>query len=162
MKKNETANETTSKSNCVQTAPAPEGRILCLDLGARRIGVAVSDEMQLAARPCAALARTNWKKLLSDVRRLCEEFDARALVIGLPLALDGTEGDAAREARRLAHNFARSLALPILLQDEQLTTQEAFARLREKGLSGKRLQEQLDGEAAAQILRRFLAERNHG
>lgn len=133
------------------------GRILALDLGTRRVGVAVCDELRLTARALPALQRTSWKRLLLAVSGLCEEFDARMLVIGLSLRLDGTEGDAAAEARRLARNFGLSLAIPIHLQDERLTSREAESALREAGYGPSEIKERVDSEAAAIILRDFLS-----
>jgi putative Holliday junction resolvase len=79
------------------------------------------------------------------------------VVIGLPLNLDGTEGDAAREARRIARNISLSLAVPVYLQDERLTSRAAEESLREAGVNGVELKNRLDGEAAALILRDFIA-----
>ena len=125
-----------------------KGRLLALDLGARRVGVAVCDELRITTRPLPALARANWKKLLAEVRALTTEFAVVGLVLGLPLSLDGTENTAAEETRRLARNFGLSLQLPIYLQDERLTSQEAAELL------GR--QDRLDSVAASLILRDFL------
>jgi putative Holliday junction resolvase len=132
------------------------GRLLALDLGQKRVGLAVSDELCITVRPLEALHRTNWKQLLRAVRLVLESFDARALVIGLPLSLDGAEGPAAKEARRLARNFELSLDMPVYLQDERLTSKEAEAELRAAGLQTDDLKTQVDSEAAAIILRDFI------
>ena len=134
------------------------GRILALDLGTKRVGVAVCDELRLTVRPLRALPRTSWKRLLLAVSELCEQFDAESLVIGLPLRLDGTEGDAATEARRLARNFGLSLKIPIHLQDERLTSREAESALREAGYAGAEIKERVDSESAAIILRDYLSQ----
>src|SRR5437764_95057 len=136
---------------------APHGRRLALDLGTRRVGVAVSDELRLTVRPLPALRRSNWKKLLREIKNLREQFDARGVVIGLPLRLDGTEGDAAQEARRIARNLELSLAVPVFLQDERLTSCAAEAALREEGYVGDEVKARVDSTAAALILRDFLA-----
>lgn len=136
----------------------PGGRLLALDLGEKRVGVAVSDELQLTVRPLPFLRRTNWKQLLGAVADLLQRFDARALVIGLPLNLEGTEGEAASQARRLARNFALSLHVPVFLQDERLTSREAEEALRAEGHRDESLRERVDSEAAAIILRDYLAE----
>jgi putative Holliday junction resolvase len=133
------------------------GRLLALDLGARRVGVAVSDEMRLSVRPLPAIARRSWKKLLAAVAQLVRDFDAAGVVLGLPLRLDGTEGDAAQEAHRLARNFKLSLNLPVYLQDERLTSRAAEESLRESGVSNKELAASVDSQAAAIILRDFIA-----
>ena len=135
----------------------PAGRLLALDLGEKRVGVAVSDELRLTVRPLPYLRRTNWKQLLGSVADLLQRFDARALVIGLPLGLEGAEGEAAGNVRRLARNFELSLKIPVYLQDERLTSREAEERLRAEGLRDERLRERVDSEAAAVILRDYLA-----
>jgi putative Holliday junction resolvase len=158
-KKTELPEEKTSTNQSQSEAQVkPPGRLLALDLGEKRVGVAVSDELRLTARPLPALVRANWKRLLREVSALLAEFDARALVVGLPLSLDGTEGTAAQGARRLARNFSLSLDVPVYLQDERLTSHEASENLRAAGHSDQALRRQLDSEAAAIILRDFLAD----
>lgn len=131
--------------------------MLALDLGTKRVGVAVCDELQLTTQALPALGRTNWKKLLRQISDLRHSFDAQAVVIGLPLNLDGTEGEAARAARRIARNLSLSLPVPVHLQDERLTSRAAEESLREAGLKGAELTARLDSEAAAIILRDFIA-----
>jgi putative Holliday junction resolvase len=135
------------------------GRLLALDLGERTVGVAVSDPTRLTVRPLPPLSRTSWKKLLLAVSRLIRDFDALALVIGLPLNLDGTAGPAAMEARRRAHHFQLLLKIPVHLQDERLTSHEAETQLRAAGRSEQEIREQIDSEAAAIILRDFISEK---
>lgn len=94
--------------------------------------------------------------MLSDVKRIVSEFDAKAVVIGLPLESDGTESDMSAEARRLARNFALSLDVPVFLQDERVTSYEAKSRLWEQGKSIKETRALMDSEAAAIILSDFL------
>lgn len=137
----------------------PQGRLLALDLGLKRVGVAVSDEQHLSVRRLPTIARTNWKKLLRDVQDLCHSFDARALVIGLPLNMDGTVGSAALAVQRLARNFSLSLDIPVYLQDERLTSVEALASLRAHGHAQNELHALVDSESAAIILSDFIAAR---
>jgi putative Holliday junction resolvase len=132
------------------------GRLLALDLGTRRVGVAVSDEMRLTVRPLPAISRGSWKKLVGALAQLVRDFDARGLVIGLPLRLDGSEGDAAREARRLAHNFELSLGVPVHLQDERLTSRAAEETLRAAKKTDAEVAASVDSEAAVLILRDFI------
>jgi putative Holliday junction resolvase len=133
------------------------GRLLAIDLGEKRVGVAISDELWIAVRPLTALGRTNWKELLRAVAELLRGFDAQGIVIGLPLNLDGTEGEAAAKARRLARNFELSLKVPVYLQDERLTSREAEESLRAEGCAEKEVREQVDSRAAVIILRDFIA-----
>ena len=140
-------------------ACAPGRRLLALDLGQKRVGVAVSDERWLTVRPLKALARTSWKHLLRAVSEMAGSFDAQALVLGLPLMMDGTEGPAAVEARRLARNFELSLRIPVFLQDERLSSHEAENHLRGEGHSHESLRERVDSRAAAVILSDFINSR---
>jgi putative holliday junction resolvase len=132
------------------------GPILALDLGQKLVGAAISDERLVTTKRLPPLKRSNWKKLLQDVRHLVERFDAQTIVVGLPLRLDGTEGDAAIDARRIASNLAKSIEAPVYLQDERLTSLEAIANLKAEGFKPGDIPGAIDGEAAATILRDFL------
>ena len=95
--------------------------------------------------------------LVGAVARLVRDFDARGLVLGLPLRLDGTDGDAALETRRLARNFHLTLGLPVHLQDERLTSRAAVETLRDAQRSDAEIAADVDSEAAAIILRDFIS-----
>jgi putative Holliday junction resolvase len=140
-----------------EARPQARGRLLGLDLGARRVGVALSDETRTVVRSLPFLGRTSWKRLLVEISGLCRAYDVRGLVVGLPLRLDGTEGDAAKEARRIARNLELSLGLPVSLQDERLTSKVAEENLRAAGAVRREIDKHVDGEAAALILSDFLA-----
>jgi len=133
-----------------------QGRVLAIDMGSKRVGLAVSDELRLTVRTLPALPRTPWKRLLSSLAELCEQFDVRSIVLGLPLRLDGTEGDAAQEVRRLGRNLQLSLKLPLFFQDERLTSKDAESSLRERGFQAVEISDRVDGEAASIILSDFL------
>ena len=90
----------------------------------------MSDELSITIKRLPPIKRTNWKRLLQDVRGLLEGFDAKTFVIGLPLRLDGSSGQVANDVKRLAGNFAKSLNLPVYLQDERLTSFEARETLK--------------------------------
>lgn len=130
--------------------------VMALDLGKKRVGVAVSDALRITVRRLSPLQRSSWKRLLAEVSTLTKRFDAQTLVIGLPLNLDGSSGDSAAEATRTARNFARSLRIPVFLQDERLTSVAAKENLRNEGLDDRDVEALLDSEAAAIILRDFL------
>ena len=133
-----------------------QGRVLAIDMGSKRVGLAVSDELRLTVRTLPALPRTPWKRLLSSLAELCEQFDVRSIVLGLPLRLDGTEGDAAQEVRRVGHNLQLSLKLPLFFQDERLTSKDAEASLRKRGFEASEILDRVDSEAASIILSDFL------
>ena len=130
--------------------------VLALDMGEKRVGVAVSDERLITTKPLPPLKRSNWKKLLQDVRHLLEQFDAKTIVVGLPLNMDGSEGEAAKSVRHLAMNLAKSVRQPVYLQDERLTSRAAMENLIAEGVRPEEIPALIDGEAAAMILRDFL------
>jgi putative Holliday junction resolvase len=135
----------------------PLGPIVALDLGQKRVGVAVSDSNLISITKLPVLTRSNWKRLLNDVTELVRRFDARSLVIGLPLSLEGTEGSAALEARRIAEKFALSLGISVYLQDERLTSAEAEDQLRAAGYTASEIPGLVDGQSAAIILSDFMS-----
>jgi putative Holliday junction resolvase len=137
-----------------------QGRVLAIDIGTKRVGLAISDEMRLTVRTLPPLPRTPWKRLVGSLASLCERFDVRSIVLGLPLRLDGSEGDAAAEARRVARNLELSLKLPLFLQDERLTSKAAETTLRSRGLDSAEIAEKVDGEAASIILGDYLSGQN--
>lgn len=141
---------TTNSAEATREAP---GRLLAIDLGAKRVGVAVCDELRITVRPVETIQRRSWKELLVRISRQVAEFNAQGLVIGLPLNLDGSEGAAAAEAREVASKFQRSLAVPVYLQDERLTSKEAESRL-----GPLRATRDVDSTAATIILQDFLSE----
>ncbi|HZB44935.1 MAG TPA: Holliday junction resolvase RuvX [Pyrinomonadaceae bacterium] len=151
--------DNSGRSQGAETGPVEDstGRVLALDLGTVRVGVAVSDELRLTVRPLPALERTNWKRLLRDVAELCSSFDVKRVVLGLPLRLDGGEGDAAAEARRVARNLGLSLPVPVSLQDERHTSHDSRLRLRAEKLPGDEIARRIDSEAAALILSDYLS-----
>ena len=135
-----------------------EGRVLAIDMGSKRVGLALSDELRLSVRTLQALPRTPWKRLLNSLAGLCEQFDVRTIVVGLPLRLDGVEGDAAQEVRRLANNLELTLKIPVSLQDERLTSKAAEGALRRQGFEGRQILGSVDSESAAIILRDYLSD----
>ncbi len=105
--------ETTNNCDFTDVFNAPKkGRIIALDLGMKKIGVAISDELQITVRPLTVIKRTAWKKVLKQINDYIENFDAVALVLGLPLEFEGGESEMTIEARRLAKNFSLSIKSP--------------------------------------------------
>jgi len=139
----------------VSTA-APIGRIVAIDPGTKRCGIAICDEMRVTIRPLPFIERTSWKKLLSNIKQIVSQYDAKILVIGLPLESDGTESEMSREARRMARNFDLSLEISVFLQDERATSYEAKSRLWAQGHTLKETRKLVDSEAASIVLSDFL------
>ena len=135
---------------------APEARLLGLDLGTKTIGMALSDVTRSVATPYRTLRRT---KFTGDAKAIAAEIAENgvgALVIGLPINLDGTEGPRAQATRAFARNIAAFIAVPILFWDERLSTAAVERHLIEAGASRKRRAEVIDRMAAAYILQSAL------
>ena len=139
-----------------QALSDPAGPILALDLGEKLVGAAVSDDRLVSIKRLEPLKRSNWKRLLQEIVTLIQLYDAQTVVIGLPLRLDGTAGEAAEKARQVATNLARSIDQPVYLQDERLTSFEAMGNLKDEGHTREEINALIDGEAAAMILRDFI------
>lgn len=137
-------------------------RVLGIDLGTRRIGVALSDGLGLTAQPHRVLARHGGQRDLDGIAALVRETGATAVVIGLPLDPDGTEGRAARAARAFAARLRAALAIPVELYDESFSTVEAEEVLLRADLSRARRKQVVDKLAAAVILQRWLDQRADG
>jgi len=130
--------------------------LIALDIGMKRIGVAVSDRFGLSCRGVTCLMRRDqgWPKQLA---KLVHEYGSKAVVAGLPKNMDGTEGVQAADARAAVKELKRTLPLPVVFQDERLSTWTAKERLFAQGLREKKVKEKLDQTAAAVILEDFLA-----
>jgi putative pre-16S rRNA nuclease len=139
-----------------QASSSPTGPVLALDLGDKLVGAAVSDNRLVTIKRLPPIKRSNWKRLLQDFVTLIQRYDAKTVVIGLPLNLDGTSGEAAEKARQVANNLARSVSQPVYLQDERLTSFEATENLKAEGYKPGEIPDLIDGEAAAMILRDFI------
>jgi putative Holliday junction resolvase len=151
--------ETSNQKGIADLSAVPsQGRILAIDPGTKRCGVAVCDELRVTTRPLPRIDRTSWKKLLSNIKQLVAEYDAVAVVVGLPLESDGSDGPMTVEARDIARKLSLSLDIPVLMQDERVTSYEAKSRLWKAGKSLQEGRELVDSEAAAIILEDFLAE----
>jgi putative Holliday junction resolvase len=132
-------------------------RVMALDLGSKRIGVAVSDLTGTIASPHSVIDRSSSPRHDHDtIRRLVLEEEAEALVIGLPLSLDGSTGPAAKAVIDEAKRIGTVVGVPIHLQDERLTTVAADRLLREADLSATQRRRFVDKVAAAVILQTWL------
>ena len=150
--------ETTNPVDFTDLSNVPaEGRILALDPGTKRIGVAICDELRITTRPIDVITLESWKKLLASVKTILAEFDAKALVIGLPLESDGEESVMSATARDMARKFYLSLDVPVYLQDERLTSYAAKSNLWGRGVTLRETRDLVDSEAASIILSDFLS-----
>jgi len=138
-------------------------RVAALDVGDARIGVAVSDELGIAANPLGVVRRSREqsnRQVLGALAEMLEPYGPERLVVGLPLNMDGSEGPQAAKVRAFAARVGTHLGLPIEFWDERLTTVAAERVLLEADLSRGRRREVIDKVAAALILEGYLARRS--
>ncbi|MFM8999758.1 MAG: Holliday junction resolvase RuvX [Actinomycetota bacterium] len=134
---------------------AESGRVLGLDLGDARIGVAISDPDRRLAVPLGTV-RTGAPADLRAIAGLVDEHAVTLVVVGHPLLLSGTAGERAHHAERFAEALGAVLAVPVVLQDERLSTKEAERALRAAGRSARDARRSVDETAATVILQAFL------
>jgi putative Holliday junction resolvase len=131
-------------------------RILALDLGSKRIGMALSDELGITAQGLETLHRTNERKDLARLARLVEERDVRLVLVGNPLQLGGQAGPRSEWARRFAEKLRARAGCEVMLRDERLTTVEAKRALGETGPRRRHRAGDVDRMAAVLLLREYL------
>lgn len=133
-------------------------RILALDIGKRRIGIAISDPLQITARPHSTIERN--KESPQMIASLAKELEVQRILVGLPLHLDGTEGSQAKDVRRFAEKLEPLIPdVPYEFQDERLSSVEAEQRLADRRGSWRKNRKKVDSVAAAVILEDFLKNR---
>ncbi len=137
-------------------------RVLALDWGTKRIGVAVSDPLGIMAQPLPTIANEGEEKVLAALRRVIEEKEVARIVVGLPVNMDGSAGPAALAAKEFAEMIARKIGLPVETWDERLTSADADSRLAESGMHWRRRKRHVDQVAAALILQSWLERRGGG
>ena len=146
---------------------APEARLLGLDVGTKTIGMALSDVTRSIATPFDTIRRTKFTVDAKTIREVIETNQVGALVIGLPLNLDGSEGPRAQSTRAFARNLAAHVLIPMIFWDERFSTAAVERHLIDADASRKRRTEVVDRMAAAYILQgaldrlRRLAEQGH-
>jgi putative pre-16S rRNA nuclease len=133
-------------------------RILALDVGKRRIGVAISDPLGIIARPYLTIQRD--KQSVEKIHEVVKELGVAQIVIGLPLYLNGSEGEQAADVRAFAQKLKEAIStVEIHFQDERLTTVEAEERLADRRGGWRKKKNRIDAFAAAGILESYLQEK---
>jgi putative Holliday junction resolvase len=132
--------------------------ILGLDIGDARTGVAISDELGIAAHPLCTIQRKSRKALLGELQELIAVHKVERIVIGLPLQLDGETGAQARKVKRFAEKLEQHVNLPIIFWDESFTTFEATQILQGTKKRRKKRKQVIDQVAAVLILEGYLEE----
>jgi putative Holliday junction resolvase len=134
-------------------------RVLGLDVGARRIGLAVTDPLGITAQGLETLERKNKKQDFAYLNRVLREYDVKEIVVGLPLRMSGEEGTQSEKIRIFAEQLGKKFGLPVHLWDERLTSAEANRFLRDSELSIEKRAKAVDRMAAVLILQGWM-ERN--
>lgn len=127
-------------------------RILGLDVGTKTIGVAISDGSLTIASPLETIARTKFTEDAKRLAKIVEKRDVGALLIGLPISMDGSEGPRCQSVRQFARNLAETIAVDMAFWDERLSTAAVERAMIDADLSRKRRAELVDKAAAAFIL----------
>ena len=139
-----------------------DGRVLGLDVGSRRIGMAVSDPLGITAQGLETLQRQNKRQDLAALERVIREYAVREIVVGLPLRMSGADGTQSDKMQVFAEDLRKRFRLPVHLWDERLTSAEANRVLRDSEMSIQRRGEVVDRLAAVLILQSWLDTRAAG
>ncbi|HNP72385.1 MAG TPA: Holliday junction resolvase RuvX [Kouleothrix sp.] len=132
------------------------GRVMALDVGGRRIGVALSDTRRVLASPLTTLRAEPRERALAEVAKLVREYEVCELVVGLPLTLSGEVGPQARLIQQFAEQLQAQLAVPVRMFDERLTTVAAERMMVDLGMKPEQRKARIDEVAASIILQDFL------
>jgi putative Holliday junction resolvase len=131
-------------------------RILALDHGTKRIGVAASDALKLLAQPLEFIPAGSFDAVLARLRQLIVEKDVELIVIGLPRNMDGSDGPAARAVRDFVDRLRNQITVPLVTWDERLSSVQAQRLLRQAGHKAKQQKGKVDASAAAILLQSYL------
>lgn len=134
-------------------------RILAVDLGLARTGLAICDELEMLASPLGTVAQPDMEKLLDEVAATVTREGAKAIVVGHPRNMDGSRGDSAQRAEVFAASLEERTGLPVALWDERLTTVSAIGFLNETNVRGKKRKAIVDTVSATIILQEYLDSR---
>ena len=155
--RNETYNQQVNSPDAA--SKSARKRVLGLDVGSRRIGVAVSDPLGITAQGLETIQRRNKRLDLETLRNVIREYDVSEIVVGYPLRMSGEEGIQAEKMQRFAEDLRKHFGLPVHLWDERLTSAEANRLLRETEMSIHRRGQVVDQMAAVLILQNWMESR---
>jgi len=127
-------------------------RIIGLDLGTKRIGVSICDENQSIATPFKTLIKKDTLQFINEIKEIVDENDVKAIIIGNPINMDGSEGNSSQSVKDIANNISKSIDLPICLWDERLSTVGAFNLSSQLDINVSKREKDIDKNAAAFIL----------
>lgn len=134
-------------------------RVLAIDYGSKAIGVAICDELRMTVRPLRTIRKTgqSHEQIIEQLKNLVEENEVVTLIVGLPIRLDGSIGEAAERVKKFIAQLQTVISIPVIAQDERLTSREAEEMMHELGFDMRKRKEKSDEYAAAIILHDYLS-----
>ena len=139
-----------------------DSRIMAIDVGEKRLGIAVSDPIGITAQPLTCLERTDVEEDIKRIGELVEEIGVSKIVLGYPLTLEGSEGSQALQVRELGNEISEILGVPVEYYDERFTTVESERGLKQAGLRRRKRRAVVDKVAASLILQAYLRRSSGG
>ena len=133
-----------------------KSRLIGIDPGGKRIGIAISDENKIVATPYTTIIKENYRDLVDQIKKIVKEYDIDGIVIGNPINMDGTEGPSSQSAKDLAKNLSKDITENITLWDERLSSQGAFNLSNNLTISSSKKVKKLDQNSAQFILQGVL------
>ena len=133
-----------------------KSRLIGIDPGGKRIGIALSDENKIVATPYTMIIRDNYRDLVDQIKKIVKEYDIDGIVIGNPINMDGTEGPSSQSAKDLAKNLSKDITENITLWDERLSSQGAFNLSNNLSINSSKKVKKLDENSAQFILQGIL------
>ncbi len=133
-----------------------KSRLIGIDPGGKRIGIALSDENKIVATPYTTIIKENYRDLVDQIQKIVKEYDIDGIVIGNPINMDGTEGPSSQSAKDLAKNLSKDITENITLWDERLSSQGAFNLSNDLAINSSKKVKKLDENSAQFILQGVL------
>ena len=133
-----------------------KSRLIGIDPGGKRIGIAISDENKIVATPYTTIIKENYRDLVDQIKKIVKEYDIDGIVIGNPINMDGTEGPSSQSAKDLAKNLSKDITENITLWDERLSSQGAFNLSNDLAINSSKKVKKLDQNSAQFILQGVL------
>ncbi len=133
-----------------------KGRVLAVDYGEKRIGIALSDPLRIFAKPHSVLENRGYKNFLQDLKRLCQEHSISLVLFGIPYAIDGSDTPKTTECKQVLAKLQKDLELELQSADERYSTSEAEAELKKLGYTWQEAKPVKDAMAACLVLKDFL------
>ena len=129
-----------------------KSRLLGIDPGKKRIGIAISDENKIVATPYTTIIKNNFSELLGQINKIIYENDIKGVVIGNPINMDGSTSQSSQSAKDLAINLSKNISIPITMWDERLSSRGAFNLSNDLNVNTSKKISKLDENSAAFIL----------